>query len=124
MHAARASGRIVLVEDDPAVLAAVAFALEVDGFMVDAFPDAEAALTADLSGAACLVLDYRLPGESGLDLLQRLREAGSTAPAVLITSHPRPAVRARATTLGARLVEKPLLTDELADEIRRLSGAA
>ena len=124
-HARRpAPGRVVLVDDDPAVRAALAFALEIDGFAVQTFADAEAALDTDMGGASCLVLDYRLPGQNGLDLLERLRAGGADTPAVLITSQPKIAVRQRAAALGARLVEKPLLNDDLVEAVRRMARPA
>jgi len=115
---------VVLVDDDPAVRAALAFALEIDGFAVQTFADAEAALDTDMGGASCLVLDYRLPGQNGLDLLERLRAGGADTPAVLITSQPKIAVRQRAAALGARLVEKPLLNDDLVEAVRRMARPA
>jgi FixJ family two-component response regulator len=67
-----------------------------------------------------MVLDQKLPGMSGLDLLERLRAGGVTAPAVLITTHPSKETRARSRAAGVEIVEKPLLDDRLAEQIRRL----
>ncbi len=62
---------------------------------------------------------YALPGASGLELLQKLRARNRLVPAILITSHPQPLVLELAAALEAIVVEKPLLSDDLIDEVRR-----
>ena len=66
--------------------------------------------------------DYHLPGMNRLELLARLRERKVKLPAILITSHPSAAVRSRAASAGARLIEKPLLNDALFEGIRAALG--
>jgi DNA-binding response OmpR family regulator len=105
---------ILLVDDDPALLGALSFAFETDGFSVAAYMDAESALArAPTTPVSCLVLDLNLPGMSGLALLEGLRAGGETAPAVLITTNPPATIRAKAQAAGAEIVEKPLLGDTL-----------
>jgi FixJ family two-component response regulator len=112
---------LALIDDDPAVRHALRFALETAGLSVASFSDAETALVApDRFDWRCMVLDQKLPGMSGLDLLERLRAGGVTAPAVLITTHPSKETRARSRAAGVEIVEKPLLDDRLAEQIRRL----
>ena len=112
---------LLLVDDDPAVLASLQFSLELEGFAVDAFASGEAVVARNkLSRHACLVLDYRLPGIDGLSLLNLLRERGETCPAVIITSNPTRAMRQRTTDASAVLIEKPLLSDSLTTAIRLL----
>ena len=112
---------LLLVEDDPAVLASLQFSLELEGFDVEAFDSGEAVVARNsLARHACLVLDYRLPGIDGLLLLSLLREHGETCPAVIITSNPTRAMRQRTTEAGAVLIEKPLLNDSLTTAIRQL----
>ena len=112
---------LLLVDDDPAVLASLIFSLELEGFAVDAFDSGETVVTRNrLARHACLVLDYRLPGIDGLSLLKLLRERGETCPAVIITSNPTRAMRQRTTEAGAVLIEKPLLGDSLTTAIRQL----
>lgn len=114
---------ILLVEDDPAVVSALKFSLELEGFEVIAYADGEALLDSrPWPQTGCLVLDYKLPGMNGLDLLDRLREADVTLPAILITTNPRNVVRARAASAGAQIIEKPLLTDALRDSVRSALG--
>ena len=113
------SPMILLVEDDPAVRASLKFALELEGFGVDAYASAEALSEAGpLPETGCLVLDYRLPGMDGLSLLALLRGREVDMPAVLITSNPTAAIRRRAAAAGVAIVEKPLMGDALADCVR------
>lgn len=114
---------LVLVDDDPAVLGSLSFAFETEGFAVQAYPDAESLLADGAPSCACLVLDQRLPGISGLDLLERLRAQGQSAPAVLITTHPSRATRDRAEAAGVEIVEKPLLGETLARHVREVVNA-
>ena len=116
---------VLLVEDDPAVVNALTFSLELEGFDVCAFSDGESLLASTpLPTRGCLVLDYNLPGMDGLDLLQRLRAARVDLPAILITTNPRRALRAQAALAGVQIIEKPLLTDALRDSVRNALGAA
>jgi len=117
------SPRIVLVDDDPGIRASLKFSLEVEGFTVEAFESGES--VADLPAfpdAACLVLDYRLPGMDGLTLLALLRRKGVTQPAVLITGLASRAVHARAAEAGVMVIDKPLLCDALSAAIRSLTN--
>jgi len=66
-----------------------------------------AELLADIPQAACFIIDYRLPGMSGLDLLAEIRRRRIRSPAILITTQPSAAVRHRAATSGTVLIEKP-----------------
>jgi two-component system response regulator FixJ len=117
------SQTVVIVDDDPAVCAALRLSFELDGLSVITFPSAEAMLAAPaLPGKGCIVLDYRLPGLDGLELLTRLRERGFTLSAVLITTAPPPAVRQRAAREDVEIVEKPLLSNALMDAVHARLG--
>lgn len=110
---------ILLVEDDPAVVNALKFSLELEGFDVIAYADGETLLAfRPWPETGCLVLDYNLPGMDGLNLLERLRAANVMLPAILITTNPRNTLRARAALAGVHIIEKPLLTDALRDAVR------
>ena len=115
--------RILLVDDDPAIRASLRFSLELEGYEVATFAAAEDLLASPhVAGSDCLVLDYRLPGMDGLELIEQLRRRGVTIPAILITTTPSRRVRARAAALDAQLIEKPLLCDGLTAAIRDLCG--
>lgn len=111
--------KILLVDDDPGVRASLKFSLELEGFAVDTLESGEAlADLCELPDAACLVLDYRLPGLDGLALLALLRLRGLLVPAVLITGSASNRIRAQALRAGTVLIEKPLLCDALTAAIR------
>src|SRR5262245_17601945 len=101
--------RLVIVDDDRALRAALTFSLGLDGFQVEACGSGEALLAHELPERGCLVIDQRLPGISGLDALRALRARGVALPALLITTDPNRRLRAAAAEAGASIVEKPLL---------------
>jgi FixJ family two-component response regulator len=110
---------VLVIDDDSDVLASLKFALEIDGFAVEVFRSAEDVLARPMpEEAACLVVDYWLPGLDGLDLVSALRVKGVDAPAFLITTDPPPHIRHRAEEAGVAIVEKPLLGNTLAELIR------
>ncbi|MDD3447148.1 MAG: response regulator [Zavarzinia sp.] len=112
---------IVLIEDDAALLDALSFALDTEGYATRAFLGEEGVLdAADLTDARCFVIDYMLAPLDGLELLAELRRRGAKAPAILITTGPDRHCRRRARMMGAAIVEKPLMTDALSRKIRAL----
>lgn len=116
---APAGETVIIVEDDPDLLHALRFSLELEGWTVRIYETAEALLAAgSLPTAGCLVIDQILPGENGLDLLSRLRAEGVPLPAIIITTNPGPQIRMRAAACKASIVEKPLLNGVLIEAIR------
>jgi FixJ family two-component response regulator len=112
---------VVVIEDDVGVRTALAFALELEGFRVETYDCGEAFLLCDPPPSpACLVLDERLPGVSGLQTLRQLRERRVELPAILVTSHPGPRTRAAAASAGAPILEKPLMGETLVAKIQQL----
>jgi len=110
---------VLIVDDDPAVRSSLQFRLEIEGFPVRAYACASDLLNdLNIPEYGCLVIDYRLPGMNGLDLLSELRRRKITFPAILVTTHPSSAVRAQTAAAGAVLIEKPLLSEALFDGIR------
>lgn len=79
---------IHIVDDDASVRDSLSLLLSLRGYAVTAFSCAEdflSILTPQLRG--CLIADIRMPGMSGLALLQRLRASGSALAVVMITAH-------------------------------------
>jgi two-component system, LuxR family, response regulator FixJ len=110
---------VIIVDDDPAVRNSLKFSLEIDGFDVRSFASGTDLLDAyDVCIGSCLIIDQRMPGMTGLDLIATLRDRHISAPAILITSHPNAAVRSRAAQAGIPIIEKPLLGNALVDGIR------
>lgn len=112
---------LLLVEDDAALVDSLSFAFELEGFRVKPYFLPETLLTTTLpEQAACLVVDLVLPGMDGLELIAALRDRGVTVPAILITTHPTAQTRAEAASRGVPIIEKPLLTDALLQQVRDL----
>ncbi len=107
--------RILVIEDDAATAAEIAGCLTAGGFEPEQSFDGEAGLTAALDGAFdAITLDRMLPGYDGLEVLRRLREAGSETPVLMLSAIGD--VDARVTGLragGDDYMVKPFAPDEL-----------
>jgi two-component system response regulator FixJ len=112
---------VIIVDDDLAVRSSLKFALEVEGFTVYGFASGEEVLNAmGISLCDCLVVDQKMPGMSGLDLIAKLRDRHDATPAILITSNPSLALREQAKKADVPIVEKPLLGNGLLEKIRHV----
>jgi len=110
---------IVVVDDDPAVCNSLKFSLELEGFAVRTYRSgAELLQAGNIGDCACFVVDQRMPGMSGMDLIARLREHEIATPAILIISQPNQALSLRAAKAAVPIVEKPFLSNRLIDTIR------
>ena len=110
---------VVVVDDDAAVRGSLKFALEIEGFCVRTYPKGDD-LLGDVRRAdcACFIIDQKLPGMNGLDVVAELRKGHIAAPVILITSHPTSVLQQRAAQAGVPIVEKPLLGNALIDRVR------
>lgn len=108
------------MDDDESVRESLLGLVESDGYDVSAFSSAEQFLRlTELGQFACLILDVRLPGISGLDLYSRLRTYQKRVPAVFITAHLDGAVQSRALALGAdAFLYKPFKPEVLLGAVR------
>ncbi len=80
--------RIFVIDDDDSVRRGVTYLLQAANYTVEAFAAAEDFLARDpFSGIGCIIVDVRMPGMSGLDLQERLNQAGNSLPIVFITGH-------------------------------------
>jgi DNA-binding response OmpR family regulator len=113
--------RILLVEDEPAIAEAVEYALEAEGFDVDALADGEAALEAAREQSYdLLVLDLMLPGVSGLEICRRVRSE-SAVPILMVTAKDAEVDRVVGLEIGADdYVTKPFSMRELMARVRAL----
>ncbi len=114
------SGIVSIVDDDPSLRRSVRNLLSSVGFQVEAFASAEEFLVSPQRACTgCLVLDLRMAGMNGLDLLKHLGATGSTIPVVILTAHGDDEVRQRALQAGAvAFLGKPFRGDALLDAIR------
>ena len=117
---AAASRRVIFVEDDDTLRVATVQALELAGFDVTAFADAETALAAvDRSFDGVVVSDIRMPRIDGLELLVRLRALDPDLSVILVTGHGDVPMAVKALQDGAAdFLTKPFATDHLAASIR------
>lgn len=95
---------IAVVDDDPAVCGSLKFALELEGFVVRTYHGGAELLGADgLKDCNCFVIDQRMPGMTGMELVEVLRERLVLTPVILLISHPNAALSARAKKAAFRL---------------------
>ena len=115
------AGRVFLVDDDDALRRATARLLGAHGFEVRAFGTAEEFLRGyDPAEAGCLLLDMRLPGQSGLELQRTLAERGMTPQIVFLTGHADVPTSVFAMKGGAiDLLEKPVREEDLVAALTR-----
>lgn len=113
-----------VVDDEEPVRKSLAFLLTMAGFTVRMHESASAFLAlAPGIGRACLVTDLRMPDMSGVELLTRLKEAGTLVPAIVITGHGDVPMAVAAMKAGAvDFIEKPFEDEVLIDAIKRAAA--
>jgi FixJ family two-component response regulator len=106
---------VYVVDDDPMICTALRRLLQSAGLAAETFASGKAFLAQPVSDRpACLVLDLRLPGGSGLELQQTLRQAGRDLPIVFVTGHGDVPSTVRAMKDGAvDFLEKPFNDEDL-----------
>ncbi len=114
--------RMLVVEDDAAIADAVCDSLQRAGHVVDHLANGRAAITALQEHAfALVVLDLGLPGESGSEVLRRLRSAHDGIPVLVITAREEVDLRVRTLDLGADdYLVKPFSLAEFDARVRAL----
>jgi FixJ family two-component response regulator len=112
---------VYVLDDDPGVRQMIARMVRSIGLQAEVFASASEFLHAyDESRPGCLVLDIRMPDESGLALQERLVARGVTIPIVFITGHGNIRASVQAMKLGAvDFLEKPFDDQMLLDAIHR-----
>lgn len=115
---------VSIVDDDASLRRSLRNLLTSVGFRVETFPSAEDFLrSVQRETAACLVLDLRMAGMNGLDLLRHLAVTGSRIPVVILTAHGDDETRQRALEGGAvAFLGKPFRADTLLDAVRQALG--
>lgn len=111
---------VFVVDDDQAMRNSLKWLIESVGVPVESFASAAAFLESYYPGrSGCLLLDVRMPGMSGLELQEYLREHEISIPVIIITGHGDVPMAVRAMKGGAiDFIEKPFNDEVLLDAIR------
>ncbi|HSY21807.1 MAG TPA: response regulator [Polyangiaceae bacterium] len=115
---------VTVVDDDESLRRSVENLLSSVGMEVATLASAEAFLTSSsLDETRCLVLDLRMEGMSGLELVARLAALGKPIPFILLTAHGDQDVRQQALKAGAiAFLTKPFRADDLVNALRTVLG--
>jgi RNA polymerase sigma factor (sigma-70 family) len=111
---------VFVVDDDDSLREALKRLIRSVGLQVEVFASAEEFLRRkQVDVPACLVLDIRLPGISGLDFQRKLAEANTPIPIIFITGHGDIPMSVRAMKAGAvEFLTKPFRDQDLLDAIQ------
>jgi FixJ family two-component response regulator len=112
---------VFVVDDDEAVRHAMELLMRSVGLACETFPSADDFLARiDNERGGCLVLDIRMPGQSGLELQEKLIRSGNSLPIIFITGHGDVPMAVQAMQKGAiDFVQKPARDQDLLDRITR-----
>jgi FixJ family two-component response regulator len=115
-----ANSTVLVIDDDPDLRASVGRLLRSLGLDAQLFASISDFLRSDPpDGPTCLVLDVRMPGQSGLDLQRELAAANRELPIIFITGHGDIPMSVQAMKGGAiEFLTKPFRDQELLDAIR------
>jgi two-component system copper resistance phosphate regulon response regulator CusR len=112
--------RILVIEDEPRILAFLARGLEAEGFTVDGADDGRAGVRRAVRGNYDLViLDLLLPKLDGFDVLRELHHQRPELPVVIVSARSELEMKLRGFDLGASdYLSKPFSFDELVARVR------
>jgi FixJ family two-component response regulator len=112
---------VFVIDDDKMIRDGLQSLIKSVGLRVETFASAQDFLSAKRPDvAACLVLDVRMPGLSGLDLQLKLRDGGIPIPIIFITGHGDIPMSVRAMKEGAHeFLTKPVRGQDLLDAIQK-----
>ncbi|MEC8513476.1 MAG: response regulator FixJ [Planctomycetota bacterium] len=116
-----ATPTVFIVDDDSAMRDSLSFLIGSVGRKVETYASAEEFLDAyDNERPGCIVLDVRMPGLSGLELMEKLGQDRFAPPALLITGHGDIPMAVRALKAGAfDFIEKPFSDQVLLERIQQ-----
>ncbi len=119
-------GNVYVVDDDEAVRDSLQWLLEGKDYRVRCFDSAESFLSRyDPREVACLIVDIRMPGITGLELQDRLLERKSPLPIVFITGHGDVPMAVNTMKKGAMdFIPKPFKEEELLSVVERMLDQA
>ena len=115
-------GRVHIVDDDESFRKAIERHLRYAGYEVETYASAQHLLDRlpSESEPGCILLDVRLPGLTGPELQERLRELGSTMPIIFMTGYPDIRTTVKTVKAGAEdFLTKPIPSDQLLQAVGR-----
>lgn len=117
-----APATVFIVDDDDAVRESLEFLMKSINQPAESFPSAQAFLESfNPARPGCLLLDIRMPGMSGIDLQEKLKEMKTGIPIIFITGHGDVPMAVKAIQAGAAdFIQKPFRDQELIDRIREV----
>ena len=117
--------RICLIDDDASARTALERVLAAEGHEVVSYPDGKRGLAAALEeDFDCVLTDLRMPGISGMELIDQLRAELPNLPVVLMTAHGTTETAIEATRRGAfDYILKPFEMEELLAVVTRAAAA-
>lgn len=112
---------VYVIDDDEAARHSLEFLLDCAGIRVRSFASADNFLaSAPPLGGACIVTDVRMPGRSGIELVEEMKRRGERAPVIVITGHADVPLAIQAMHSGvADFIEKPFDDDLILTAIRK-----
>ncbi len=115
------NGLVYVIDDDASLRRSLRNLLSSVGLQVETFESANAFLESNFRHrGACMIVDLRMPGMSGLDLLGHLTSSGAPHPVIVLTAQGDDAMRQRCLRTGAvEFFEKPFDSVALLDAIQR-----
>src|SRR5215471_17388721 len=118
--------RVLVAEDDSALRSVLERGLRENGYVVDAVPDGQSALDyLRIYDYEVAVLDWRMPGRSGLDVVGDIRRQGTPLPVLMLTARDSPGDRITGLDEGADdYLVKPFDFGELLARLRALQRRA
>jgi CheY-like chemotaxis protein len=124
MAGSKSSRRLLVADDDPAIRKLLKQILEQAGYAVQTCEDGKSAAQAlSRGGYALAVLDVEMPHQSGLDVVESLRAAGDSTPAILISGNLSEQVLQRSGALaGVLTMAKPLEIARFLEAVARAVG--
>lgn len=116
---------VAVIDDDESVREALRGLFQSVGLQTKIFGSVQAFVdTGGLDQAACIVLDIRLPGRSGLEFLEVLAKSGAAQSVVLVSGHVDVQMAVRAMKAGAvDVLTKPVREQDLLEAVNRAIAA-
>ena len=116
--------KVLVVDDEPNIVLSLEFLMQQAGFEVETAEDGVTALAkVEAAPPDLILLDISLPGISGFDVLEQLRQAPLYAklPIIMLTAHGREVEKEKGLALGADdYVTKPFSTQALVEKVQAL----